>query len=66
VEDAVVLLGLGRSQLDELIRSGRLQTGQTDTSPDLSENLEDEITERLGQLGHHQFRRMLEKLLDAE
>jgi hypothetical protein len=31
-----VLLGLGRSQLDELIRSGRLQTGQTDTSPDLS------------------------------
>jgi DNA-binding MarR family transcriptional regulator len=30
------------------------------------ENLEDEITRRLGQRGHHQLRRMLQKLLDAE
>jgi DNA-binding MarR family transcriptional regulator len=30
------------------------------------ENLESEITQRLGQRGHHQLRRMLEKLLDAE
>jgi hypothetical protein len=30
------------------------------------EDLEDEITQRLGQRGHHQLRRMLEKLLDAE
>jgi DNA-binding MarR family transcriptional regulator len=30
------------------------------------ENLEDEITQRLGQRGHHQLRRMLQKLLDAE
>jgi DNA-binding MarR family transcriptional regulator len=29
-------------------------------------DLEDEITRRLGQQGHHQLRRMLEKLLDAE
>src|SRR5829696_340070 len=30
------------------------------------ENLEDEITRRLGQRGHQQLRRMLQKLLDAE
>jgi DNA-binding MarR family transcriptional regulator len=30
------------------------------------QDLEDEITRRLGQRGHHQLRRMLEKLLDAE
>jgi DNA-binding MarR family transcriptional regulator len=30
------------------------------------ESLEDEITQRLGQRGHHQLRRMLQKLLDAE
>jgi DNA-binding MarR family transcriptional regulator len=30
------------------------------------EYLEDEITQRLGQRGHRQLRRMLEKLLDAE
>jgi DNA-binding MarR family transcriptional regulator len=30
------------------------------------ENLEDEITRRLGQRGHHPLRRMLEKLLDAK
>jgi DNA-binding MarR family transcriptional regulator len=29
-------------------------------------DLEDEITRRLGQQGHHPLRRMLEKLLDAE
>ena len=30
------------------------------------EDLEDEIIRRLGQRGHHQLRRMLQKLLDAE
>jgi hypothetical protein len=29
-------------------------------------DLEDEIARRLGQQGHRQLRRMLEKLLDAE
>jgi hypothetical protein len=29
-------------------------------------DLEDEITRRLGQRGHHQLRRMLQELLDVE
>ena len=33
---AVMLLGLSRSQLDKLIRSGRLQTGLKDTLAELA------------------------------
>ena len=52
-----------RAKLIVLTRKGKacVEAGQATI-----ENLEDEITQRLGQRGHHQLRRMLQKLLDAE
>ena len=52
-----------RAKLIVLTRKGRAcgEAGRVTI-----ENLEDEITRRLGQRGHYQLRRMLEKLLEAE
>ena len=52
-----------RAKLIVLTRKGRacVEVGRATI-----EDLEDEITRRLGQRGHHQLRRMLRKLLDAE
>jgi len=52
-----------RAKLIVLTRKGKacVEAGRS-----TMKDLEDEITRRLGQQGHHPLRRMLEKLLDAE
>ena len=60
-----------RARLSDFIRGvcwRGIAEGQACVEADRStiKDLEDEITRRLGQQGHRQLRRMLEKLLDAE
>jgi DNA-binding MarR family transcriptional regulator len=52
-----------RAKLIVLTRKGKacVEAGRS-----TMKDLEDEITRRLGQQGHHPLRRMLEKLLEAE
>lgn len=52
-----------RAKLIVLTRKGKacVEAGRSTV-----EDLENEITRRLGQRGHHQLRRLLQKLLDAE
>jgi DNA-binding MarR family transcriptional regulator len=52
-----------RAKLIMLTRRGKACAEAARTT---IEDLENEITRRLGQRGHHQLRRMLEKLLDAD
>ena len=52
-----------RAKLIVLTRKGK---ACVDAARATIEDLEDEIIRRLGQRGHHQLRRMLQKLLDAE
>jgi DNA-binding MarR family transcriptional regulator len=50
----------------KLIVLGRKGKAGVEAGRSTIEDLEDEITQRLGHQGHHPLRRMLEKLLDAE